>query len=1128
MAYPVAKSLFELKIALVSVAIVYCVLPCTANAQTPEPLAAKNLTSHSQLVLERLAALKSLPSPNWKVHIDDLPHGEDVSLDDSKWTGNAPNFEMPADRATWYRAWIEVPKTNHGYDLNDSRIWFQFRFSGSTLFPAIVYFNERRVAMGEALEPIVLFDNAKPGDRILVAVKLPAAGDTKHFRDTLITVEPPASRANFTELQQQFLVASTLIAARNDTSTDYLQLERAISSVNLEALEHGDQNAFDASIRQAQTMLESLRLSLQRFTFHLTGNSHIDAAWLWPWTETVDVVKRTFGTALQLLHEYPDYTYTQSAAQYTEWMADKYPYLNDEIRQRVKEGRWEIVGGMWVEPDLNMPDGESLVRQLLVGKRYFKDQYGVDVRIGWNPDSFGYSWQLPQIYKKSGIDYFVTTKLDSNETHKLPFKLFWWQAPDGSRILTYLPRSYGYTSLSPGALAREVELPLGVSGLDKFLYLYGVGDHGGGPTRVMLDEGVKWLNRNSGAIPKMRFGPAGSFFGEVERKIDGNSPLWNYQSIAKGYTPPTASTEGTVAIPTWRDELYYEFHRGTFTTQANHKRNMRESEEWLLNSEKYAALAWLAGDAYPASQFTESWKKVLFNQFHDLAAGSGIGSIYKDAEKDYEQVRLATNAISAKALNTIGGEINTRVVGEVPVLVFNPLAWKRSGLVTVDVQMPGEAAGNPVGEAAANLTVLDAQDHVVPTTVLSIDAQRNRYKLLLSVSDVPSLGYKVVHVVRVSKAFTSDLISGVNCGDAEVAKGTNVGVGAPKKLTLENASLRVTVDRETGFITSLYNKKSNFETLSAPGNQLQTFADKPKCCDAWNIDPGTLDHPNILSKADSVGLIENGPLRAAIRVVRSWQKSKFVQDITLYSGADQVEVTNDIDWHETHTLLKVAFPLAASNNFATYEIPYGTIDRPTTRNNSWEETMFEVPALRWADLGDGRHGFSLINESKYGYDAKDNVLRLSLLRSPTSPGPVADQGHHHFTYSLYPHEGDWKQALIERRGYEYNYKLAAMQVYPHDGSLPSEYSCVSVSPENVLLTAMKKAEDEDGLILRLVEWAGKNGQVKVKVPPGATSAGVTNLMEKAEGSAIRVIDDTVVVPIHPYEILSLRVDYRTP
>jgi alpha-mannosidase len=369
------------------------------------------------------------------------------------------------------------------------------------------------------------------------------------------------------------------------------------------------------------------------------------------------------------------------------------------------------------------------------------------------------------------------------------------------------------------------------------------------------------------------------------------------------------------------------------------------------------------------------------------------------------------------------------------------------------------------------------------------------------------MGYKVLHVVSGAQTFASDLkVSG---------------------LTLENASLRVTVDPKTGWITSLYDKKGNFETLASggQGNQLQIFADNPKCCDAWNIDPGTLDHPNVIATADSVELVENDPLRATIRVTRTWQKSKFIQDVSLYAGADQVEVSNNIDWHETHTLLKVAFPLAVSRKFATYEIPYGTIDRPTTRDNSWEEAMFEVPALRWADLGDGQHGFSLINETKYGYDAKDNVLRLSLLRSPTSPDPGADQGQHRFSFSLYPHTGDWQQALTERRGYEYNYKLTAVQVPPHSGSLPLEYSYISLQPENVVLTAVKKAEDADGLILRMFESVGKSGEVRIRVPPGATSATITNLMEKPEGQRLKVMSDTVTVPIHPYEILSLRIDF---
>jgi alpha-mannosidase len=410
-------------------------------------------------------------------------------------------------------------------------------------------------------------------------------------------------------------------------------------------------------------------------------------------------------------------------------------------------------------------------------------------------------------------------------------------------------------------------------------------------------------------------------------------------------------------------------------------------------------------------------------------------------------------------------------------------------------------------QARNGVTVLDKGNRVVPSQVLESDAATGSYRLLIEARDVPSLGYTVLHVAPGARPFASDL----------KAEG----------LTLENSVLKVSVDGQTGCITSLYDKKANFETLAAGscGNQLQTFTDLPKQYDAWNIDPGTLDHVTSIDKADSVELVAKGPLRAAIRVTRSWQSSKFVQEITLDAGADQVEVVNDIDWHETHVLLKAAFPLAAASSKATYEIPYGSIRRPTTRNNSWEQAQFEVPALRWADLGDGQHGFSLLNNSKYGYDGKDNVLRISLLRSPAWPDPDADRGHNHFTYALYPHAGDWKQALTVRRGYEYNYVLQASQAQSHPGSFPADHSYVTVKPENVVLTALKKAEDADGLIFRVYEWAGETSEVQIHVPGGATGATLTNLMEKPEGAALAITDDTVRVPIHPYEILTVRVEY---
>ena len=1072
-----------------------------AQAQSAEQAAqiVKSLNAGSQAAVARLGELNRLSAEEWRFHAGDLAHGEYPDLDDSSWETVKTRHEAGQD-AVWFRRWIEVPQSLHGYDLTGTRIWFSFNAYADGPMPEIIYFNGRRVALGDDLEPIILFDKAKPGEKVLVAVKLLHTVDKKIYAGAELKIDFAENRPNPEDLRLEILSSALLLpSVSKDLAVDKATLEKAAGAIDLSALDAKDQGKFDASLKQAQSVMESLRPVLQQTTAHLTGNSHIDAAWLWPWTETVDVVKRTFGTALQLMNEYPDYTYTQSAAQYNAWLADKYPQISDQIKQRIKEGRWEIVGGMWVEPDLNMPDGEAQVRSILVGKRWFQKNYGVDVRIGWNPDSFGYTWQLPQIYRKSGIDYFVTQKMTWNDTNQLPFKLFWWQSPDGSKVLTYFPHDYANDNLNPVRLSNDlVAARERAPGMTEMMDLYGVGDHGGGPTRAILDEGVHWTQPDKVA-PKMKFGTAQNFFSGIESKIAADSPAWDYEAIAKGYKAPATPAEGQVAIPTWKSELYFEYHRGVMTTQANHKRNMRNSEEWALNAEKYASLAWLQGSAYPGDELTDAWKKITFNDFHDLAAGSGIGIIYKEAQQDYDRVRWSTNEISQQAIKTLAAGIDTKVASGEPVLVLNPLAWERSGDVTVDVQLSAPAAGG--------VTVLDSANHVVPSQVIDKDPKTNNYKLMVSVDKVPSLGYKVLHVVSSAKPFTSDL----------KAEG----------LTLENSALKVSVDKQTGCITSLYNKRTHFEALApgACGNQLQTFKDTPKDYDAWNIDPGTLDHFTPIDSVDSVELVEKGPLRSAIRVTRTWQSSKFVQEIALEAGADQVEVVNDIDWHETHVLLKAAFPLSATSNKATYEIPYGTIERATTRNNSWEQAQFEVPALRWADLGDGQHGFSLLNNSKYGYDCKDNVLRLSLLRSPTSPDPDADRGHHHFTYALYPHGGDWKDALTVRHGYEYNYGLRATQVESHTGSLHAEHAFVSVKPDNVVLTALKKAEDANGLIFRTYEWAGKSGDVTIHVPPGATGATVTNLMEKQEGEPLKVVDDTVTAPIHPYEILTVRVDY---
>jgi alpha-mannosidase len=1063
--------------------------------------AANWLPEPAQHVIARLGELNRLPDGQWRVHPGDLPHGESPDLDDSSWPLAKPGTEYSED-AVWFRQWIEIPQNLHGYDLTGTQIWFQCqaRTGGHDLVTQVVYFNGRRVALGESLEQIVLADQAKPGEKILVAVKLLATSFRKQFRGATLTIDFAPGRPSPQDLSEEFLSAAILIPSLSkDVATDKSTLENAIGQVNAGALDSGNQQQFDDSLRASEKSLAALRPLLAQATMHLTGNSHIDAAWLWPRSETIDVVKRTFSTALQLMHEYPGYTYTQSAAAYNDWLADKYPDINDEIKQRIQEGRWEVVGGMWVEPDLNLPDGESLARSILIGKRWYKEHYGVDVRIGWNPDSFGYNWQLPQIYKKSGIDYFVTQKMSWNDTNQLPLKLFWWQSPDGSKVLTYFPRGYGNQNLSPVRLSGDLaQARILAPGMTEMMDLYGVGDHGGGPTRDVLDQGERWMQPGKIA-PKMEFGTAQSFFTTVGKEIAPESKTWNYKTIAEGYQYPAAPPAGDISIPTWDDELYLEFHRGVYTTQAGIKRNLRDAPEWTLHAEDYASLAWLDGNPYPSQELTDAWKKIAFNGFHDLAAGSGIAVIYRDAQKDFDQVRWETNEISSKALNTLAARVNTTAQQGVPVFVFNPLAWQRSGHFKVHVQMPAQTA---------DVSVLDAHGAVLPSQVIASDAATHAFDLLVEAHDLPPMGYKMLRVVAGKRNFPSDLrVTGT---------------------TLENANLRVVVDAKSGCITSLYDKRAGFEALApgSCGNELQAFTDKPKQYDAWNIDPGTLDQaPALLTQADAVEVVESGPMRGVIRVTRHWQNSKFVQQIILYTGSDEAEVVNDIDWHETHVLLKAAFTLSASAPFATYEIPFGTIERPTTRNNSWEKARFEVPALRWADLGDGQHGFSLINDSKFGYDAVGNLLRLTLLRSPTSPDPDADRGHQHFSYALYPHGGDWRQAMTIRHGYEFNEKPTAMQVEAHSGEMPAESSFVSLAPDNVVLTAMKKAEDSDALIFHMYEWAGKDATVDLKVPHGATGATETNLMEESEGEPLAIKNDRVQIAIHPYQILAVRVDY---
>ncbi|MBZ5666251.1 MAG: alpha-mannosidase [Acidobacteriia bacterium] len=1019
-------------------------------------------------------------------------------MDDSGWeTIKAGDKWSTGSRVL--RCLIEIPDKVNGYAVLDARVKLDLRFdfiwNNKGPVTISVFSNGSLVSRGgdDMQQPIPLTNNAQPGQKFLIAVRIDAPEVETQLQHAQLSIEPAASRPDPAMIRMEILAARPMIAAYEESRAErQQQLDAAVQAIDFSPLERNDHAGFDASLRQAQSRLQLLNPYLKQFTVRAVGNSHIDMAWLWPWTETVEVVRNTFQSVLDLMREYPDLKFTMSSARTYEWMQEKYPDLFEQIKERIKEGRWEVVGGMWVEPDLNMPDGESLVRQILIGKRYFQKNFGADIKIGWNPDSFGYNWQLPQIYKKSGMDYFVTSKLLwATDYTKFPYRLFWWEAPDGSRLLTYFPHEYA-NDFAPEQITQDFSFYAPsiygpkVADAPQMLYLYGIGDHGGGPTRTMLDQANRLRDPNT-VFPKIEFTTAKEFFSDLTQELPN------------------------LKVPTWKDELYFEYHRGVFTSQADTKQRIRRDEELVLDAEKYASLASLFGRSYAQDQFELAWKNLLFDHFHDVMPGSGIAVNYLDAKRNLEDVARIAKDITDGALDEILAHVNTQGDG-VPVVVFNSLSWPRTEVSEVEVQLPGQAR---------QVEVVDAAGRRVEHQLLAMDPATNRARLLI-LADTPAMGYKA-YFVRAAAKSAAD-------------KGRLMQVVKATGSTMENGSVGVKVDPQTGCITSLFDLRNHTEALApsetetggpktfACGNLLQAFYDKPKQWDAWNIDSDFEKQHWDLDKADEVKVVESGPLRAVIRVKKHFQNSTFVQDITMYADVPRVDVKMQADWHEKHILLKVAFPLSAHSDKATFEIPYGSIERPTTRNTPAEQAKFEVPAQRWADLSDAKQGFSLLNDSKYGYDVRGNVLRLSLLRSPEWPDPHADEGHHEFTYSLYPHGGTWREAQTIRRGYELNYKLIAMQSQKHVGTLPGGHSFVRSEADNVVLTAIKKSEDDDSLVLRFYEWAGREGDVTLQLPAGAQSASETDLMERSIAD-LTVHNNAVTVHTKPYEIKTLKVRF---
>ncbi|MHB1862942.1 MAG: glycoside hydrolase family 38 N-terminal domain-containing protein [Gemmatimonadaceae bacterium] len=837
------------------------------------------------------------------------------------------------------------------------------------------------------------------------------------------------------------------------------------------ALLQPDKVRYHAIVQQWMTTLAPAIAQVRRDTIDIVGNSHIDAAWLWRWRETEGVVDATWATATKLMAKYPDMHFAASAAVYYDVVQRRDPAILARMQRLEREGRWNLVGGWWLEPDVNMPSGESLVRQGLYGQRAFIKLFGHPARVAWIPDTFGYPWSLPQIFLKSGLDFFVTQKLRWNDTDKWPARLnqFYWQGPDGSRIFSYIP--YGYDSdLDPHALATQERATIDSSAVPQMLTLYGVGDHGGGPTMQMLERSHD-LKRIP-AFPVIR----------------DDSPT---DALAR------MRSEFPKSGPVVRDELYLEYHRGVFTTQAEMKWWNRHMEGLLGGAE---AAATVAPAPYPRDALTHAWEATLFNQFHDLLAGSGIDSIYQDATADYRRAAaLATGALDA-SVRAIAAPLDTRPIarGDVPMAAFNPSGVARTGAVEIRPPATGHDAGS-----TADWTAVDARGRVLPSE------RGDSGRIRVRVGPVPALG-TTIFFLRPGRPRAAAAVAG---------------------WTLQNRYLRVTIDSTTGGIARMYDKIRRRDVLARGPytNGLVLMVDDPKDYDAWNIDNLNGARTWLTARAGRARpAVTRDAFGASITVYRGQDSSLVTQRYELPANADRLDIRTTVDWRQSHRLMKAVIPLAFHVDSTHAEIPYAVIGRTTRPRTRQDSARFETPMLRFVDgsAATGDYGVAVVNAGKYGYSASGDTIFLTLLRSPKSPDPRADMGVQHFEYSIVPHAGDWRAPAVRVAARALNEPLRAVRVDPHAGTGRATASPLTITGGTVELGALKRAEDGDAWVVRLVETSGKPTTATLRFAHPVT-ARETDLLERPTGKTFTSRGNVLSVPMGPWDIETVLIP-KTP
>lgn len=794
-----------------------------------------------------------------------------------------------------------------------------------------------------------------------------------------------------------------------------------------------DSTEFKESVKKADEYIKERFYKEKKktsVTVHSIGHTHIDVAWKWPLKQTRQKTVRSFRTVLNLMERYPEYKFMSSQAQLYEFVKEEAPGLYEQIKEKIAEGRWEAEGGAWLEPDCNLSSGESLIRHILYGRHFFEKELGAPANeVFWLPDVFGYSAALPQIMKKSGLSYFMTTKLGWNEYNKFPYDTFKWRGIDGSEVLTYLITTRDY--IRQYDLARPTSNSTTYNGLQNadhimgtwqryqnkdvshdVLTCYGYGDGGGGPTEEMLEQSRR-LEYGVVKCPQVHQTFVKDFFHILEKNMD------------------------TKRLPVWSGELYLEFHRGTYTSMAKNKWYNRRCEFLNGDAEFYSVLAMLNGRnwEYPQKELEKNWKLLLLNQFHDILPGSAIEEVYKDSEEQYQEILASDREIIKKAQSHILGEEKGAKAG---LAVWNGLSFERTGLVEMDMNASG-----------LELPSQETEDG----------------KILYLVSNVPSKGYRT---------YENEMAAEGNVLEEVITDEKDC------PLKIRTPFYEVEFNGQGEFV-SLYDRREKRELLKKGtcGNRLLVYEDRPLEFDAWNIDSTYQEHVWNLDDVTEFKVTENGALRGTLSIRRIFMDSVLEQKICFYKHTARIDFKTTVDWNEHQLLLKTEFPLDIRCEEAAYEIQFGNVKRATHKNTTWNQAMFEVCAHKWADISEYGYGAALLNDCKYGYSINDSVMALTLIKSGIFPNPNADQGRHEFTYAFYPHKGDFRCGNVIQEAYDLNCPLQG-QICQGEGK--EEQSFLQIEEPNIIVDTVKKSENGEDIIVRFYEAYGMRTTVHAKFP----------------------------------------------